>query len=243
MRRLLNSDLSETDKKKPAKIWSLLESEVDASVKVSFRVHRLEFSHIMQNKDENTQNHIEPDELNERIIEMIKLSTPHDEFRKELQTKNKGFKLAHVLEKTREHKSIIASKGVLQNIGATQDAKVDTIRKTFKKKCFNCNLIHASKACPAFKDKCHICGHVGYWHKCCRKKKFDRNSEHQKKDAVNKIDFRSESEEIIVFQTINESSVKGSNGNAFICLDFKHFRKINRIKTKIDTESVETPTH
>ena len=43
MRRLLNSDLS---KKKPAKIWSLLESEVDASVKVSFRVHRHEFSHI-----------------------------------------------------------------------------------------------------------------------------------------------------------------------------------------------------
>ena len=36
MRRLLNSDLTDEDNKVPVKIWTLLESEVDASVKVSF---------------------------------------------------------------------------------------------------------------------------------------------------------------------------------------------------------------
>ena len=61
---------------------------------------------------------------------MIILSTPHDELRKELLTKDKGYKLSEVLERAREHEAIIASKGVLQNIGATQDAKVDVIRKT-----------------------------------------------------------------------------------------------------------------
>ena len=152
-------------------------------------------------------------------------------------TLSKAIEIARAIEVSKTQMNKIkqseAEQG-LNNLDAI--SKRDVIRKTFKKKCLNCNLIHAPKACPAFRDKCHNCGHVGHWQKCCRKKKFDRYSGHHKKEAVNEIEIQSESEETIVFQTINVSSVKGSNGNeAFICLDFKHFGKINRIKTKIDT--------
>ena len=94
MRRILNSGMSDEDQKIPDKIWELLETEVDYSVKISFRVHRLEFSNIRQNSEETTQQYLsrlrekatkcnsEPDELNERLMEMIILSTPHEDFRK-----------------------------------------------------------------------------------------------------------------------------------------------------------------
>ena len=113
---------------------------------------------------------------------MIILSTPHDELRKELLTKDKGYKLTNVLEKAREHEAILASKGMLQNLGAeAQDesiSRVDIIRKQpFKKKCMSCGLNHAPRACPAYKDKCHNCGHIGHWQKCCRKKKHEQNQE------------------------------------------------------------------
>ena len=194
MRRVLNSGLSETEQKKPEFLWRLLEDEVDFSVKISFRVHRLEFSNIKQ-KDEPLQQYIsklrekatkcafEPDELNERLIEMVILSTPHEEFRKELFTKPKGTKINEVLERGREYEAIIASQESLKTMGqqsfTTENnlpdpTKVDALQRNYKpgfkkRSCLNCGLIHAPRPCPAYNDLCHGCGIIGHWRKFCRK--------------------------------------------------------------------------
>ena len=54
----MNSGMTTTEQDIPERMWELLEREVDAAVKVSFRVHRLEFNNIRQNPDETTQQFI-----------------------------------------------------------------------------------------------------------------------------------------------------------------------------------------
>ena len=51
----------------------------------------------------------EVSELNERLIESIILSTPYEEFRKELLTYPKGYDISKVIEKCREYEAIKAS--------------------------------------------------------------------------------------------------------------------------------------
>ena len=199
MRRLLNSGLTEDEKKMPDKIWELMENEVDYTVKISFRVHRLEFAGIHQNKEESIQQYVarlrekaakcsfEPDELNERLIEMVITSTPIEEFRKELLTKPKGTKINTIIERGREHEAIITSQASLkamnQNTTTSEHelldtAKVDALKRTqrtqnpqMKKPCQNCGRIHPPRSCPAYNDLCHGCGSIGHWQKYCRKSK------------------------------------------------------------------------
>ena len=111
MRRVLASGLTEDQQKDPKEIWNLLESQVDASVKINFHVHRLELSNLRQRQGESITEYatrirdkaikcsFNKDELNKRLIEMIILSTPFEEFRKELLTKPKGFEIKTVLER------------------------------------------------------------------------------------------------------------------------------------------------
>ena len=199
MRRLLNSGLTEEEKKLPDKIWELLENEVDYTVKISFRVHRLEFAGIRQDKEESIQQYVarlrekaakcsfEPDELNERLIEMVITSTQNEEFRKELLTKPKGTKINTIIERGREHEAIIASQASLkamnQNTATAEHepsdtAKVDALKRIqrtqnprMKKPCQNCGRIHPPRSCPAYNDLCHGCGSMGHWQKYCRKSK------------------------------------------------------------------------
>ena len=80
--------------KDPKVIFDFLETQLDGTLKLNFRVHRLEYSHLMQNTDEPITTFVsrlrekaskcifEVSELNERLIESIILSTPYEEFRK-----------------------------------------------------------------------------------------------------------------------------------------------------------------
>lgn len=188
MKRILNSGMSMEDQRKPDKLWRLLEDEVDFTVKISFRVHRLEFSNTKQ-KDETTQQYISrlrekatkcsftPEELNERLIEMLILSTPHEDFRKELLTKPKGCSIHEVIERGREFEAIIASQASLKTMNQqphsevmkmAEPTQVDAFQssnRTMKKKCLNCGLTHAPRSCPAYNDTCHGCGITGHWKK------------------------------------------------------------------------------
>ncbi|ELU04379.1 hypothetical protein CAPTEDRAFT_199877 [Capitella teleta] len=102
MRRILSSGLSDADLKDPEKIWTLFAGQVDTSAKVNFRVHRLEFANIRLASRESITDFIsrlrtkalrcefDQTELSERLIEMIILNTPFQEFRRELLAKKKG---------------------------------------------------------------------------------------------------------------------------------------------------------
>ena len=181
MRRILHSGMTDEDQKKPSELWKLLENEVDFTVKISFRVHRLEFSNIRQENDENTQQYLsrlrekalkckfEPDELNERLIEMVILSTPHEEIRKELLVKPYGYKVSDLLERAREVEAILTSQASLLSMknNVTPIQKIDALRESRKRSCQNCGLSHPPKSCPAYRDTCHGCGNKGHWIKFC----------------------------------------------------------------------------
>lgn len=87
MRRILASGLTPAQQRDPEEIWTLLKEQVDASVKINHRVHRLEFTHLKQKPDETITDYVsrlrekaakcefDKPELNERLIEMIIWST------------------------------------------------------------------------------------------------------------------------------------------------------------------------
>ena len=52
MRRILSNGLSQTDLCDPSDLWKLFESQLDTSLKINFRVHRLEFATMHQLLDE-----------------------------------------------------------------------------------------------------------------------------------------------------------------------------------------------
>ena len=98
--------LTDEDRKKPEKIWTLLEEQLDASTHINYIVHRLGLSNMLQKSGESITEYVsrlrqkaakcefmpknlQGDELSERLIEMIIISIPFEEFRKEL-AKPKG---------------------------------------------------------------------------------------------------------------------------------------------------------
>ena len=194
IRRVLNSGLSDNEQKDPGKLWSLIEEQVDATVKINFRVHRLEFSNFRQKTDENINDYVsrlrekaakcefEAGELNERLIESIILSTPFEDFRKDLLTKPKEHPIKDVIEKGREHEAVLASQASLNMMKGTQPTSVYAVYKN-KQLCKNCGLHHAPRSCPAYRDECGACGYLGHWKKLCRgtarsgRERFDKRKQ------------------------------------------------------------------
>ena len=114
MTRIFASGLGSQAQCIPEHIWDLIESEVDATIKINLGIHHLEFanmkrepgatiSHFLSRLQEKANKcEFENAEFNERLIEMIILCTPFEDFCKELLTKGKGHAVAAVLERGRE---------------------------------------------------------------------------------------------------------------------------------------------
>ena len=177
MRRILSSGLSQTDLCNPSELWKLFESQLDASLKINFRVHRLEFATMHQLLDETITTYVsrlrekaskcefEKSELEDRLIESIILSTPYEDFRKELLTKPKGYSITQVIERAREYEAIKASMASLTGIKSPVNTyTINAIKKT----CGNCGLQHERRACPAYRDTCSACNNKGHWKIFCR---------------------------------------------------------------------------
>ena len=99
--------------------------------------------------------------LNERLIEMMILSTPFEEFRKELLAKPKGHQVSAVLAKGREYEAIQASEILLKSMYAHPvTSSIDAVSKTGA--CSNCGLHHAVRACSAYHIECSTCGIKGH---------------------------------------------------------------------------------
>ena len=134
--------------------------------KINFRVHRLEFAHIRQNESETTRDFIarlrekaskcefETAELNERLMEMLILSTPHEDFCKDLLTKPKKFPIAEAREKGAEYEAVMASQTALRNICTSHQASdrttttIDSIGRHPNKPCRNRGSNHKPRSCP-----------------------------------------------------------------------------------------------
>jgi hypothetical protein len=116
-------------------------------------------------REKGSKCEFDAEELSERIIEMIILSTPFDEFRKELLTKAKKHPITTVLERAAEYEAILASQTSLRSLhspasAASSSASVDHIRQHAEhaqasaKPCRNCGTQHHQRKCPAAEDTC-----------------------------------------------------------------------------------------
>ena len=103
------------------------------------------------------------EELIERLIELIILSTPHEAFRKEFLGAKKGHTLKDTLEAGHRHAALSAGSQQITDLSQGQ-AHVDAIHK--KHPCHNCGLSHKPRECPAFGDTCMS----SHWAKMCRSK-------------------------------------------------------------------------
>lgn len=122
----------------------------------------------------------EADELNERLIEMVILSTPFDDFRKELLVKAKNHPVTDVLERGREYEAILASQSSLKSMNQSYPTtSVDAVNHArAKPPCGNCATRHAPKSCPAYEATCAHCKNKGHYARCCRIKKREDEEKH-----------------------------------------------------------------
>ena len=220
LRRLNASGLSEEDLKKPTKIWSFFENQLQVSI--NFRIQRLILMQMRQRTNECLDDFItrargqalkcefENKELEERIIELIIAGTANELFRRELLGKGSDLTLANALVLGRQYEAAARGADHIQSL------KVDHIKKqNFKSKqpmqkgerCRRCDRVHAPRECPAFQTECKLCHKKGHWQKCCRTAKntsSDSKKTNKKKavhDVVQEQDQAAEME--------NESSNRG----------------------------------
>jgi hypothetical protein len=125
---------------------------------------------------------------------MLILSTPNDDFRKDLLSKPKDYKITDAIETGKEYEAIDASQISLKNLqGSTTN--VDAL-KYKQRNCQNCGLQHKPRSCPAYHDKCNACGTPGHWKIFCRKSKrnhrsqslHSRNQNHTRRNSPNRHD-------------------------------------------------------
>ena len=190
LRRINASGLSEADKEKPEKLWSLFEAQL--MVKVNFRVHRLELMRYRQKTDESIDEFVircrdkakscdfDESELDERIIELVIASTQSVEFQKSLLDQPKGFKIEQILTEGRKYEAVAASRQCLEMLDPKES--VDAFRRSNARACGRCGRNHKPRQCPAFDNVCHACGIKGHWAKFCKKSKSDRKKSDQKSD-------------------------------------------------------------
>ena len=185
IRQLRNSGMTDAAKKDPKNIYKLFESQLDVSVVINFRVHRLEFAQMGQSQGENTcdfvsrlrdkAKHCKFSEkgLSERIIEQVVLTTPNEDLRKALLTTDADFTVDDTIRLGRQHETVVASQQSIAKLSTVSHVEKDkgpNIDAVKRQKCPNCGRQHLPKQCPAYKDTCSKCQKRGHWKKMCRSK-------------------------------------------------------------------------
>ena len=183
LKRLNASGLSDAQKKVPNDIWTFLENQL--KVNVNFRIHRLQLMQYRQTSSETLDDFVtrartlalkcefSEQELNERMIELIIVSTPHDSFRKELLGKARGTSINDVLTEGRKHEALAAGNQQLSHLTPSQP--VDYFRKKRwgkanpkEKKCGRCDKSHNKGKCPAYDHICERCSRRGHFSSVCK---------------------------------------------------------------------------
>lgn len=130
---------SEEDKKKTERLWNFFEGQL--KLNVNFRIHRLHLMQYRQKQDENIDDFVTrartlalkcqftDEELNERLIELIIASTPHDALRNDLYSKPQGYSLADVLKEGRKYEALSAGNEQLNQLGLSTLEKVHAINR------------------------------------------------------------------------------------------------------------------
>ena len=159
----------------------------------NFRVCRLRLSKLAQNKEEKLDDIINrcrviaakcafntPRELDERLLELIIVSTPIPEYKKDLLTKDRNFTLNQALQLGRTYEASRAHIQTLQSLDAPSTIAAVKVQKQQPSSttCKNCGGNHRRDKlfCPAANVTCHGCGKLGHYWKLCLSTKLGGKS-------------------------------------------------------------------
>ncbi|XP_062855044.1 uncharacterized protein LOC134318174 [Trichomycterus rosablanca] len=177
LKRLNASGLSDDEKKVPNTLWNFFEGQL--KLNVNFRIHRLQLMQYRQKPGECIDDFVTrartlalkcqftDEELNERLIELIIASTPHDALRNDLYSKPKGYLITDVLAEGRKYEALSAGNEQLHQLGLSHTEKIHAMMRG--RTCQRCDTHHKPHQCPAYNDVCSECGKKGHWMKCCKK--------------------------------------------------------------------------
>ena len=102
------------------------------------------------------------DELSERILELVIVSTPFEALQKELLDQPKGYGTDEKLKAGRKYEAIATGR---QSIRSMEAGTCVNAVQSLNRVCRNCVLSQQPKKCPAYNDMCKACGKKGHWHK------------------------------------------------------------------------------
>ena len=88
------------------------------------------------------------EELNERLIELVIASTPHDSLKNYLLSQKLGYKCNQLLIDSRKYEALVAGKQKIDDLNSAEVKPVDAINKT--QICSRCGTMHKPRSCPAY---------------------------------------------------------------------------------------------
>lgn len=259
LRRLNASELSEADLKDPKKIWDLLIDQT--KIDLNPRLKRLQLAQYSPREGETLDDFVNrarlmakqcqftPEELTERILELLVASTNTEKLRDFILSKPiNGLTLQETLKEGRQYEALTASKAI--DVHAMRNKLPSTrTNRHQEEECQRCGLVH-QRRCPAYKDTCRRCGFRGHWEVKCRSrinspyrqrfegKNGNKTTRSQSPTTMNrnpseKEDHTDKQQE---FQSITVDSMRGKNKEeeAFVTLNIMHPQKY-RLKLKLDT--------
>ena len=270
LRRYNSLTLSEEDKKNPATILQKIEEQLKPAE--NFRVSRLRLMGLRQTSTESIDSFVtrakeqaktcdfEGDEADQRIIELIIAGTSDDDYRKELLTKPKTYKLDEALQLGRQYEataSHVKELHIMKSCASGGNIDAFKQRVPFKQivPCKNCGGKHKPKSCPAFGTRCSSCGKPNHWAKVCRsgaakpgqqrqlhqrQQQGNRGADRRTQRRVNEVEVDHELEdtfETLSFQSIQVSSVTSHRDEAYAKLSIKLPSRpgTHNLSLKVDT--------
>ena len=201
MRQLRASGLSEDEKADPDKVYAFFDAKLDPAEHINYRVHRLEFARLYQRQEEITSDFVSrlrekaklckfrsEDDLSDKIIEQLILTTPLQDLRKELLSRQDDLTVEQAVKLSQNHEALVTSEASLSKMASLKREagqiesvhKVKSHGKTVKPEhtdveCRYCGKQHArdKHKCPAYGKVCTRCGKENHFAKMCKSGKSE----------------------------------------------------------------------
>ena len=131
MRQLRASGLSDDKKADPDKVYAFFDAKLDPAEHINYRVHRLEFARLYQRQEEITSDFVSrlrekaklckfrlEDDLSDRVIEQLILTTPLQDLQKELHSRQDDLTVEQAAKLSQNHEALVTSEASLSKMAS-----------------------------------------------------------------------------------------------------------------------------
>ena len=246
-RDLLESkQISEADKKIPAKVWKIFEDHLVE--KPNKWVQRIELQGMTQKDTETVEEFVlrvtnkaenccfsDANTRDERLTDQIIKGIKYPEEQKKLLAKGDALKLAEAITLAKAYEATVKSLSQYKSAAAATPTACDAIKKLKpantknNKSCQRCGRNHPIKKCPAYGTVCKKCNGKNHWASMCRSKQHTE----QKQQTFKKV-----SELSTEFEEFKIDTITSEQRNQIftrVGLFFPGEKRKCNVKVKVDT--------